>query len=62
VYHFGIKEVMTINPITADPDILAAEVVQLMQSKKINGLFATDSVGHVVGALNMHDLLREGIV
>lgn len=62
VYHVGIKDVMTSNPVTTGPDKLAAEAVQIMQTKKINGLFAIDDKRHVLGALNMHDLLREGIV
>ena len=62
VYKASIKDVMTTDPVTTSPDKLAAEAVQLMQSKKINGLFAIDDKGHVLGALNMHDLLREGIV
>ncbi len=62
VYHVGIKDVMTSNPVTTGPDKLAAEAVQIMRTRKINGLFAIDDNGHVLGALNMHDLLREGIV
>ncbi len=62
VYTIGIKEVMTSNPVTTRPDKLAAEAVQLMRTKKINGLFVIDDSGHVLGALNMHDLLRAGIV
>ncbi len=62
VYSAGIKDVMTSNPVTTGADILAAEAVQLMQTKKINGLFAVDDSGRVLGALNMHDLLRAGII
>ncbi|MEE8388156.1 MAG: KpsF/GutQ family sugar-phosphate isomerase [Acidiferrobacterales bacterium] len=62
VYSAGIKDVMTSNPVTISADILAAEAVQLMQTKKINGLFAVDDSGRVLGALNMHDLLRAGII
>lgn len=62
VYTIGIKEVMTSNPVTTQPDKLAAEAVQLMRTKKINGLFVIDNDGRVLGALNMHDLLRAGIV
>lgn len=62
VYRAGIKDVMTPNPVTTGADKLAAEAVQLMQTKKINGLFAVDDSGRVLGALNMHDLLRAGVV
>ncbi|MDH3282484.1 MAG: KpsF/GutQ family sugar-phosphate isomerase [Gammaproteobacteria bacterium] len=57
-----ISEVMTRDPITTGPDTLAAEVVQMMRTKSINGVFVIDHQGAVVGALNMHDLLRAGVV
>ncbi len=56
-----IKDVMTTNPTVAHPDMLAAEGLNLMQSKRINGLVLCDQ-GRVVGALNMHDLLRAGVM
>lgn len=62
VYRARIDEVMTRAPKTTGPDHLAAEVVQLMRAQNINGLFVVDSDGRVVGALNMHDLLRAGVV
>lgn len=43
-------------------DILAAEAVQIMESKKINALLVVDEEQNLLGALNMHDLLRAGIV
>ena len=57
-----ISEVMTRDPITTGPDTLAAEVVQMMRTQSINGVFVIDDAGAVVGALNMHDLLRAGVV
>ncbi|MEE8481832.1 MAG: KpsF/GutQ family sugar-phosphate isomerase [Acidiferrobacterales bacterium] len=62
VYTVDIKDVMTSNPVTTHPDKLAAEAVQLMRTKNINGVLVTDDNNHVVGALNMLDLLRAGIV
>jgi arabinose-5-phosphate isomerase len=38
------------------------EAVRLMQEFKVNGLLALDDDGRLVGALNMHDLLRAGVV
>ena len=52
---------MTSEPITAEPHILAAELISLMKQKSINSLIVTDSSG-VVGALNMQDLLRAGVL
>ncbi|MGD9788319.1 MAG: KpsF/GutQ family sugar-phosphate isomerase [Sulfuricellaceae bacterium] len=57
-----IDEVMTPNPRTIHPQRLAAEAVQVMDERKINGLLVADDSGRLVGALNMHDLLRAGVV
>ncbi len=57
-----VAEVMTHNPRTIGPDKLAAEAVQMMDQHKINGLLVVDEDGRLVGALNMHDLLRAGVV
>lgn len=57
-----VAEVMTHNPRTIGPEKLAAEAVQMMDQHKINGLLVVDAEGRVVGALNMHDLLRAGVV
>ncbi len=57
-----VAEVMTRNPRTIGPEKLAAEAVQMMDQHKINGLLVVDSNGRLVGALNMHDLLRAGVV
>jgi arabinose-5-phosphate isomerase len=62
VYNAKITDVMTRNPKTTRADRLAVEIVQLMQSLKINGLFVVDDKNHVLGALNMHDLFRAGII
>ena len=57
-----VADVMTRNPHTIAEDKLAAEAVQTMEKFSINGLLVLDGRGHVVGALNMHDLLRAGVV
>ncbi len=62
VYKAGIAEVMTRSPKTTRADRLAVEIVQMMQSLKINGLFVVDDNNRVLGALNMHDLFRAGII
>jgi arabinose-5-phosphate isomerase len=62
VYHSCIADVMTADPRTTTADTLAAEVVQLMRTQRINGLFAVDADNRVQGALNMHDLLKAGVV
>jgi arabinose-5-phosphate isomerase len=57
-----VDEVMTRSPVTVEPGILAAEALRIMEDRKINGLFVVDSDGRPIGALNMHDLLRAGVV
>jgi arabinose-5-phosphate isomerase len=57
-----IAEVMKRSPRTVSQDALAVEAVRLMEEAKVNGLLALDSEGRLRGALNMHDLLRAGVV
>jgi arabinose-5-phosphate isomerase len=55
-----IQQVMTQGGATISPDKLAVEALQLMQDKKINALLVTDN-NKLVGALNMHDMLKAGL-
>ena len=57
-----VTQVMTPSPRTINMDKLAAEAVQIMEQYKINGLLVTDENQQLVGVLNMHDLLRAGVV
>lgn len=57
-----IAEVMTLECKTGHPDMLAAEILELMQRHKINALLIIDDNEQLVGAINMHDLLRAGVV
>ena len=57
-----IDAVMTRTPRTVDADALAVEAAQLMEAHKISGLLVTSSDGRLVGALNIHDLLRARVV
>jgi arabinose-5-phosphate isomerase len=41
---------------------LAAQAMQIMQEKKISALCVVNNQQQVCGALNMHDLIRAGIV
>lgn len=58
----SVLEVMHPNPLTITPGKLAVEVVELMEERKINGLLVVDEQGVLVGALNMHDLLKAKVV
>jgi arabinose-5-phosphate isomerase len=57
-----IAEVMKRGPRTIDENALAVEAVHLMEQFKVNGFLAVDAAGRLTGALNMHDLLRAGVV
>jgi len=57
-----IKDLMSSHCTTCKASQLAAEIVKIMQDKKINSLPVVDDNHHLVGALNMHDLLRSGVV
>ena len=57
-----VAELMTRGPKTIGPDKLAAEAAQLMEKHQINALLVVDDERRVVGALNIHDLLRARVV
>lgn len=57
-----IADVMIGNCKHIDADALAAEALRLMESRKINSLPVVDQQHRVVGALNMHSLLKAGVV
>lgn len=57
-----IDEVMTRKPKLISPGLLAAEALQIMDAGKFNALLVVDADKRLIGALNMHDLLRAGVV
>ena len=57
-----VSEVMSRNPRSIAPDALAAEAVQLMEQHNINQMLVVDADNKLVGALNMHDLLRAKVI
>ncbi|ERS09664.1 D-arabinose 5-phosphate isomerase [Marinobacter sp. EN3] len=62
VHTTPIQDVMTRNGKTIRADHLAAEALNIMEEMKINALPVTDANGTLVGAINMHDLLRAGVI
>lgn len=62
VHTAAVKDVMTVNCKTIQSNILAAEALTVMQQNKINAMLVIDENNSVIGALNMHDLLRAGVV
>lgn len=54
------SEIMTRNPKTTVPDILAAEAVKIMNDKKITQLFVIQDE-KPVGIIHLHDCLKAGV-
>jgi arabinose-5-phosphate isomerase len=57
-----MADVMTKGPRTIGLHELAAEAVLMMEKYSVNGLLVLDADGVLVGALNVHDLLRAGVM
>jgi len=57
-----IEEVMTRSPRSVRPEALAAEAVEMMERTKSTQIPVVDAEGHLVGALNIHDLFRSKVV
>jgi len=57
-----IDTVMTTSPTTANADMLAAQALKIMEDNKINGLIVVNKDNIPVGAMNMHDLLKSGVL
>jgi len=68
IYNSRAVELMTPQPFTIRPDMLAEEIVTVMRQfaqrgpHAVNGVFVVDDGGRVVGALNTHDLLKAGVI
>lgn len=62
IHSTSIDAVMTPRCKTIGAKQLAVEAAKLMEEKKINALPVVDEDGILIGALNMHDLLRSGVV
>jgi arabinose-5-phosphate isomerase len=57
-----MADVMTKGSRSIGPHDLAAEAVLMMEKHSINGLLVRDAGGVLIGALNVHDLLRAGVM
>ncbi len=62
VHATALATVMTSPCRTIRAGTLAAEALNLMERHKINALPVVDADARLVGALNMHDLLRAGVL
>ena len=57
-----VKEVMTKNPKTVSPKMLAAEALNILKERKIDELPVVDKNYRPVGLLDVQDLLKAGLV
>ena len=62
VHETLIRDVMTTRCKTIGPAALAADAVRMLEEFTINSLVVVDADMTVVGALNVHDLLRAGVM
>ena len=62
IHNDNIESVMTKHPTVAHQDMLAAEGLKIMEDKKINGLIIVNDNNTPIGAMNMHDLLKSGVI
>jgi arabinose-5-phosphate isomerase len=56
-----VDEIMTRNPTTITGHMLAAEVIELINNKRITAVFVVDEQHRPIGLIHIHDLLREGV-
>ena len=62
VHTTTMRDVMHTNCKTTTADVLAAEAVHTLEENKITSLLVADDDGQLIGALNIHDLFRAGIM
>jgi arabinose-5-phosphate isomerase len=62
VHKTTMQSVMHRDCIVTSPKLLAAEAVHVMDEKKITALLVVDGDERLVGALNVHDLFRAGVM
>lgn len=56
-----VRDIMTAHPRTVGADLLAANALEILNSKKITALFVLDGAGKPEGIVHLHDLLRVGV-
>ncbi len=62
VHKTKMSDIMHTDCRTTTADILAAEAVHILEENKITSLLVADDEQRLVGALNIHDLFRAGIM
>jgi arabinose-5-phosphate isomerase len=62
VHATTMSDVMHVNCKTTRPGLLAAEAVKVLEDNRITSLLVADDDLRLIGALNVHDLFRAGIM
>lgn len=57
-----IRDVMTPNPTTIQPQALAAEAAKILNSTLRNQLLVVDDSDRLIGALHIHDLMTAKVI
>jgi arabinose-5-phosphate isomerase len=55
------KDIMSNNPVTVDPEILATDVLRTLESKGIGQIIVQDAAGTYFGMVHILDLIKEGV-
>jgi arabinose-5-phosphate isomerase len=58
----NLKSATTADPRTIPAELLAEEAIEMMEKHRINHLVVTDNQGHLLGALNLHDLFAAKVI
>jgi arabinose-5-phosphate isomerase len=62
IHQTRISTVMTTNPKTLTPYLLAIEGIKMMEDYQITGIVVTDEENKIIGIVHMHDLLKSGVL
>ncbi len=57
-----VDDVMTRQPITVQPDLLASSALDMMNARRVTAVFVVDAEGCPIGILHVHDLIRAGVI
>jgi arabinose-5-phosphate isomerase len=55
-------DVMSPRPVTVGPEVMAVEVLNLLEAKRITAVVVVDDGNHVLGVVHLHDLWRTELV
>jgi arabinose-5-phosphate isomerase len=57
-----LLQIVTANPRTIPPDLIAEEAIEMMEHHRINHLIVADANKTLLGALNLHDLFAAKVI